>query len=705
MLNYVRTIFIYSLLLILIFVSGSLYGFGLMGKTEGIQYEKRGNNLELYINDKIIINHNVNNPFITVGSGSGNLEMYRGNFDIDDKVIQKIPLSDCIVNRRTQNTLSVTFSNGGKNRVTAEFTEDNGRLIITFPEVNNNFNRIWMKFAASEDEQVFGLGEQFTYFNLRGHKFPIWTSEQGVGRNKNTYITRMSDKFDKAGGDYYSTYFPEPTFMSSEKYYLHVDNSGYMIFDFTDKNYHEIYMWNYPNKLIIQSEKTFIDLLEKLTGELGRQPVLPDWIYNGIVLGVQGGTEKILAKLNNALEKGVKVSGLWVQDWVGRRVTSFGSRLNWNWQVNNEMYPDLKNEIRKLNEKGIKFLGYINPYLVENSSLFNEAASLGYLALNKNGQVYLVDFGEFNGGVVDLTNENAIEWYKNVIKKNMIDLGMSGWMADFGEYLPTDIVLNSGEDPLLMHNKWPATWAQVNYEALQETNNIGNIVYFMRAGFTNSQKYSTLMWAGDQNVDWSLDDGLPSVIPAALSLGLIGHGLNHSDIGGFTSIYGVKRTKELFMRWAELATFSPVMRTHEGNRPAENWQFDSDNETLLHLAKMTKIHKILKPYLKDAVLENAERGIPVMRPLFLHYENDKESYNEQYEYLLGRDVLVAPVYAENVTEWPVYLPPDNWIHLFSGEEFKGGGLVVVSSPLGEPPVFYREGTKYSSIFEEISKIK
>jgi alpha-glucosidase len=213
------------------------------------------------------------------------------------------------------------------------------------------------------------------------------------------------------------------------------------------------------------------------------------------------------------------------------------------------------------------------------------------------------------------------------------------------------------------------------------------------------------MWAGDQNVDWSLDDGLPSVIPAALSLGLTGHGLHHSDIGGFTSIYGVKRTKELFMRWVELATFSPVMRTHEGNRPAENWQFDSDNETLLHLAKMTKIHKILKPYLKDVVFENAERGIPVMRPLFLHYENDKESYNEQYEYLLGRDVLVAPVYTENVTEWPVYLPPDNWIHLFSGEKFKDGGLVVVSSPLGEPPVFYREGSKYSNLFEEISKIK
>ncbi|WP_366545420.1 TIM-barrel domain-containing protein, partial [Salmonella enterica] len=89
----------------------------------------------------------------------------------------------------------------------------------------------------------------------------------------------------------------------------------------------------------------------------------------------------------------------------------------------------------------------------------------------------------------------------------------------------------------IMHNAWPALWAKCNYEALQETGKLGEILFFMRAGYTGSQKYSTMMWAGDQNVDWSLDDGLASVVPAALSLAMTGHGLHHSDIGGYTTLF------------------------------------------------------------------------------------------------------------------------------------------------------------------------
>lgn len=94
-----------------------------------------------------------------------------------------------------------------------------------------------------------------------------------------------------------------------------------------------------------------------------------------------------------------------------------------------------------------------------------------------------------------------------------------------------------------MHNARPALWAKCNYEALEETGKLGEILFFMRAGSTGSQKYSTMMWAGDQNVDWSLDDGLASVVPAALSLAMTGHGLHHSDIGGYTTLFEMKRSK------------------------------------------------------------------------------------------------------------------------------------------------------------------
>ena len=93
-------------------------------------------------------------------------------------------------------------------------------------------------------------------------------------------------------------------------------------------------------------------------------------------------------------------------------------------------------------------------------------------------------------------------------------LKLDGWMADFGEYLPTDCVLSNGVSAEVMHNAWPAIWAKVNYEAVKEAGKLGEVVYFMRAGFTGNQKYCTLLWGGDQCVDFSRHDGIGTVIPA-----------------------------------------------------------------------------------------------------------------------------------------------------------------------------------------------
>jgi alpha-glucosidase len=211
------------------------------------------------------------------------------------------------------------------------------------------------------------------------------------------------------------------------------------------------------------------------------------------------------------------------------------------------------------------------------------------------------------------------------------------------------------------------------------------------------------MWAGDQNVDWSEDDGLPSVITAALSLGLSGHGLHHSDLGGYTTLYDMARSKELFMRWAELSTFTVLMRNHEGNRPSKNWQFDSDQETLDHLASMSRMHVALKPYLNALVEENASLGLPAMRPLFLHYGRDRYAWTCKDEYLLGRDLLVAPVIEEGKNERHVHLPADRWLHLWSGREFEvsdefQGMNIDIAAPIGEPPVFARLSSPWMPLF-------
>ena len=465
------------------------------------QFHQNNDSFTLRFQDRLILIHSKDNPCLWIGSGIADIDMFRGNFSIKDKLQEKIALTDAIVSQSPDGWL-IHFSRGSDISATLNISaDDQGRLLLELQNDNLNHNRIWLRLAAQPEDHIYGCGEQFSYFDLRGKPFPLWTSEQGVGRNKQTYVTWQADCKENAGGDYYWTFFPQPTFVSTQKYYCHVDNSCYMNFDFSAPEYHELALWEDKATLRFECADTYISLLEKLTALLGRQPELPDWIYDGVTLGIQGGTEVCQKKLDTMRNAGVKVNGIWAQDWSGIRMTSFGKRVMWNWKWNNENYPQLDSRIKQWNKEGVQFLAYINPYVASDKDLCEEAAKRGYLAKDAAGGDYLVEFGEFYGGVVDLTNPEAYAWFKEVIKKNMIELGCGGWMADFGEYLPTDTYLHNGVSAEIMHNAWPALWAKCNYEALEETGKLGEILFFMRAGSAGSQKYSTMMWAGDQNVD------------------------------------------------------------------------------------------------------------------------------------------------------------------------------------------------------------
>lgn len=657
-------------------------------------------------NGTLLIQHTSADPFIYLGRGAERIDMYRGNFEIEDRILARHPLPQWQLwpeNFEEGKAYSLAFSDAGGNSVVCHFEESDGRLRCRLEsDQARTANRFWFRLPAQPSETVYGGGEQFSHFNLRGRRFPLWSSEQGVGRNKRTPITFQADVEDRCGGDYWWTFFPQPTFVSSRRYYLHADCNAYAAFDFRDELYHELEFWALPDSFTLGTAGSMLELVQDIGRLLGQQPELPDWVHDGVILGIQGGTEVCAAKLAKAKAHGVPVNGIWAQDWEGIRMTSFGQRLMWNWQWDPERYPELPAAIKRWKAEGIRFLGYANPYVAAEKALFKEAAAKGYLAKNADGQDYLVDFGEFDAGIPDLTNPAAYDWYKSVIRRNLVDFGLGGWMADFGEYLPTDTVLHDGTPAMIAHNAWPALWARVNYEAVAEAGLLHEVTFFMRAGYTGSQKYCPLMWAGDQNVDWSEDDGLLSVIPAALSLAMCGHGLHHSDIGGYTTLYGMKRSKELFLRWAEFAAFTAMMRGHEGNRPKDNWQFDSDDETLDSLARLGQLFVALKPYRKAGVKECAAQAIPLMRPLFLHYENEAEAWLLKDEYLLGRDLLVAPVYREGTTSREVWLPRDDWRHLWTGQAY-GGGRQPVTATLGLPPVFYRKASGWAGLFETIGK--
>ena len=661
-----------------------------------MQLVARPGGFSLFVGGRELVRHSPDAPCLFAGRGHETMEMLQGNFDITDYVVERAPLAEVTV---AGDRLDFRRETGGPVWISLRLVASPAGATLEVVQAAAGLNRFWVRLLAEADEHVWGCGEQMSYFDLRGRRFPLWTSEPGVGRDKTTEITFKADQRNRAGGDYYHTNYPQPTYVSSRRVAVHVQTTAYSVFDFRHDDFHELEVWAMLERLELFAAADFVALVEVLSTRFGRQPPLPAWVLNGAIIGLKAGAESFV-RLETYIEAGVRVSGLWCEDWAGVRQTSFGTRLFWDWQWNPARYPGLDQRIQALRDRGIRFLGYVSPYLCSDGALFPEAEALGLFARNAEGGTLLVDFGEFSCGVLDFTQAAASTWFRErIIKRNMIGLGLSGWMADFGEYLPIDAHLANGVDAKLMHNAWPPIWAEVNAQAVAEVGRTGDILFFMRAGFTGTQAHCPLLWAGDQCVDFSRHDGLQTVMVGALSSGLLGNAYHHSDVGGYTSLFGNVRTAELIMRWAEMAAFTAVMRTHEGNRPLENLQVDQDPEVLAHFARMTGIYVAMAPYLRTLIADAGARGLPVQRPLFLHFPDDRATYAIQDQYLFGPDVLVAPVHAAGQVEWPAYLPAGaDWVHVWSGQRFAGGGRVVVAAPLGQPPVFYRQGSAHAALF-------
>ena len=635
---------------------------------------------------------------LMVGKGENSYSMSHGSFKIKEKIFEKNHVKiDSLDGNEGEATL---FTGYGKINLKIE---NEKRIRFDFDGFEG-FNRLYILIPTVEDEFLYGSGEIFSEFNLKGKKANVWVAEHinGLQIAKKVFKQVIGIKNATRSQDFskYETYYAQPTFISSRKFFFHSLTTARSEFDFTGKDF-SVVTTDEIAPFYIGFGNDFEELLGNLSEILGKQPEIPDWVYDGHILGIQGGSDVMMNKVKAAKEKGIEVNGAWIQDWEGRRVTAVGKQLIWNWEYDSELYPELPERIKELNAEGVKVLGYINPFLAVEKPLYEEASKKGYTVKNKDGEDYYVTITTFPAAMVDFTNPDAVRWIKDIIINNMIGIGLSGWMADFGEYLPTDCVLYSGEDPELVHNTWPARWAQINREAVEEAGKLGEVMFFTRAGFSATPMYSTMMWCGDNHTDFSIDFGLPSVIPAMLSLTCCGFGLSHSDVGGYTSFFNLKRSEELYMRWCEMNAFTPVMRGHEGLNPDLNAQHDASDEVMAHNAKFSRIHKALKPYIKEAVKYNAENGFGVVRPLFFHY-NEKEAFAEAHEYLLGRDILVAPVLKQNAATREVYLPDDEWIHLWSGKEYKGGKATVFS-PLGEIPVFVRKEAK--DVLEILNGVK
>jgi sulfoquinovosidase len=567
-------------------------------------------------------------------------------------------------------------------------------------------NRIRLRSASSFDEAFFGFGEQLTYFDQKRKILPMLVQEHGVGRGR-PIVTQLVDAFANGGGrNPYVTQAPAPHFISSRLRSLFLENTQYSLFNLRTATHFEIKVWSGTMTGRILYGETPLDLIEAYTEYAGRMRALPDWVHNGVLAGVMGGTKLVRKKLAALREAGVPLAGLWIQDWCGAHTTSAGTQLWWNWRLDEARYPHWQELVADLKDDGARMLIYINPFLTDapgHDRFFLEAKANDYLVKNAGGRPYLIKNTDFSAALLDLSNPAARSWIKNIIKNELIDrAGASGWMADFGEALPFDGKLAGDADPAAWHNRYPTEWAQINREAIEDAGHGEDIVFFHRSGFTQSPKYATSFWLGDQMQSWDEYDGIKSAVTGLVSGGISGFSLLHGDCGGYVtlslSVAGHKlpviaRNDELFQRWMELAAFTALFRTHEGLDPALAAQFDSSAANMAQLARFARVYKGLSVYRKRLVAEAAGRGYPVVRHLFLHYPGDPNTHALRYQFLLGPDLLVAPALDPGIEALEVYFPlGSEWTDLWSGAAAgKAGSRTRVPAPLGKPAVFLRKG--------------
>ena len=426
--------------------------------------------------------------------GNGDLVLYLGKGEAKYKSKRgSLKTSDTIRETHKLHYLSHEgnhfFYGDGKIQMEVHAHREGENLKFHF-HAPEGYNRFVFHLKTFDNEHFYGCGEQAD-LPLDGQHVRIWVSERQQVKEivKKLFAWKLrGPKPDKASPlSRQQTYVAVPCFLSSCHYgiYCHEDAYGEIRFG---KGYVEIVFRQIPQSISILTGDSCQEVAEKMARLVGIQEKIPSWVGQGIILPVQGGMDVLKQKYEEAKKAGMKVAAIWSQDWSGNVVTSFGYQVFWNWQADEKLYPGLKEFIQELNRDGVRFLGYINPYLKVDSPLYLEAKEKGFLVTKKDGSIYPIKSTTFDAGIVDLTNPEAYAWYKNIIKKNMIEYGLSGWMADFGEYLPGDAVL-AGGSPERMHNRWPTLWAKCCREAIEEEGKQDEIFIFNRAAYGHSIHY------------------------------------------------------------------------------------------------------------------------------------------------------------------------------------------------------------------------
>ncbi len=581
----------------------------------------------------------------------------------------------------------------GTGEVTLTAADGAGEVVLGLDLSAVGGNRASIAFACEDRDHFLGLGGQSFAVDHRGQSVALWVQEDGISK-----LDVPDDNYDGVWaltGRRHSTHTPMPMMLSSRGWALALDTNRRARFDLcaTDPALARLEAWDDQLTVRLFVGNSPRDSIARMTAWIGRPAVPPAFAFAPWLDAIYG--QANVRRVADALRAAdVPVSVIWSEDWRGgndETGPAGGYVLEEDWRVDRTIYPDFEGLAGHLHDSGYKFLTYANTFIDTDADVRSEAIALGHTIKRPDGSVHDFLGVKFRDStLLDLSSPAAVAWAKGVYGETFA-IGSDGWMADFGEWLPTDAVLASGESGLDYHNQYATDWLRLNHELFTEAQARDGIerLYFARAGGLGAQPYMQVVWAGDQQTDFTVGDGLPSVIPMGIGLGLTGFPYFGHDIAGYMSQTTVPVSRELWFRWVTFGALSPVMRTHHGRSARENWHWERDAETTAHLRRWAKLHMQLVPYLRMLAVDAHATGAPLFRPFVIDHPTWTPGWSLADQYMLGDRIAVAPVVVAGATSREVRLPAGRWYGLLDGAALDSDGdrPLSVSATVSEIPAF------------------
>ncbi len=530
-------------------------------------------------------------------------------------------------------------------------------------------------FKLTDDLCFYGTGDKAGFLNKRGYAYENWNSDIPQVHHENMPALYKSVPFVicKSSAAVCGLFF-DNTFHSYMDFGK--ESEDYFYYGAADGNLDIYYMGG----------MTMVDIVEEYTYLTGRTPLPQLWTlgYHQCRWGYENAKDiHYIADQMRAHRIPCESVQYDIDYMEGYRV------FTWN----EEAYGPKRELIDELKDQGFKAVAIIDPGVKKDPGYFmyDEGIEHDYFAHDKDGTVYENAVWPGTSCYPDFGKSQVASWWADK-QQLLTDMGVEGvWNdmnepASFNGPLPMDVAFTV-DDRLTNHAEAHNTYGhfmdKATYAGLKKATGKRPLV-ITRACYAGTQKYSAV-WTGDNQSLWS---HLQMLVPQLCNLGLSGFAIAGTDIGGF----GGDTNPELMCRWIEAAAFSTFFRNHsaKGSRRQEPWEFDEWTQSIYR--KYVELHYTFLPYIYDELHLGLQTGLPVMRPLVLHYEDDPATYNINDEYLVGKHMLVAPVLTPGTSKRMVYLPDGIWYDYWTGQKHEGRQYIIKDAPLDVLPIFIKEGS-------------